>query len=80
MMILVATNLPNAARAFGEDDHLQAEVCKMADRCALVTVFLSLVLSNLYILLHIMIPSSSHTYTSLIGCPNEEGEIAGADR
>ena len=55
MMILVATNLPNAARAFGEDDHLQAEVCKMADRCALVTVFLSLVLSNLYILLHIMI-------------------------
>ena len=54
MMILLATNLPNAARAFGDDD-LQAEVCKMADRCALVTVFLSLVLSNLYILLHIMI-------------------------
>ena len=39
MMILVATNLPNAnaARAFGEDN-LQAEVCKMADRHALVNV------------------------------------------
>ena len=80
IIILVATNLPNAARAFGEDD-LQAEVGNQNFHWMWNTILLSLVLvlvlSNLYIL-HILIPSSSHT--SLIGCPNEEGEFAAAER